>query len=216
MPGRYVTGQPSRSYPGSGTGAGVSQRLGDDLWLIAHDDRTGRCTVAPRHLGIAVAAGLVADLLLARRIELYRDGTVIPWNPGAPDELTAGLRKVIAGEVARPAGDWLMYFAGRAGDQVARRLAADGFLVQVSRLRRGRYRPADANWAYMAVVRASNASDGYSAVLATLADAAGLGFRLAGPAPAQRLAGLVPPQLQVLAAHVAQTVDARVVLAQRP
>src|SRR6266704_4142496 len=53
----------------SGTG-----RLADDLYLMAHDDRTGKPLLQPRAAGLGLAGALLAELVLAGRIEVEPGG----------------------------------------------------------------------------------------------------------------------------------------------
>src|SRR5207245_2542451 len=67
-----------RGYPGpldaglSGTGL-----VADDLYLMAHGDRTGRPRLQPRPLGIGLAGALLTELMLAGWIGLRRDSAVV-------------------------------------------------------------------------------------------------------------------------------------------
>ncbi len=46
----------------SGTG-----RLADDLYLLAHHERTGRAHLQPRAVGLGLAGALLAELMLVRK-----------------------------------------------------------------------------------------------------------------------------------------------------
>ena len=69
--------------PLAGTG-----RIADDLYLMAHDENTGRPLIGPRLLGTGLAAALLAELMLAaawsctqqrrRRHGDQRDGDGLP------------------------------------------------------------------------------------------------------------------------------------------
>ena len=59
-----------RGYPGPlDTGLSGTGLVADDLYLLAHDDRTGRPLLPPRPLGTGLAGALLAELMLAH---LYR------------------------------------------------------------------------------------------------------------------------------------------------
>src|SRR5207302_8432860 len=47
------------------TGMSGTGLVADDLYLLAHDDRTGKPLLHPRPLGIGLAGGLLAELILA-------------------------------------------------------------------------------------------------------------------------------------------------------
>ena len=89
-----------RGYPGpldaglSGTGL-----VADDLYLLAHDDRTGKPLLPPRPLGTGLAGALLAELMLARCIGLRSD-TAVVIGPDVPRAAVAGhvLLKLIADE----------------------------------------------------------------------------------------------------------------------
>lgn len=59
--------------------AGLSgtRLVGDDLYLMAHDDRTGKPLLPPRPLGTGLAGALLAELMLARCIGLRSDTAVV-------------------------------------------------------------------------------------------------------------------------------------------
>jgi len=52
--------------------------VADDLYLLAHDDRTGKALLPPRPLGTGLAGALLAELMLARLIGLRSDTAVKP------------------------------------------------------------------------------------------------------------------------------------------
>ena len=78
MSGRLLGPAGHRGYPGpvdrglSGTGL-----VGDDLWLVAHDDRSGKPLLPQRQLGTGLAAGLLAELMLGGSICLRSDTAVV-------------------------------------------------------------------------------------------------------------------------------------------
>jgi hypothetical protein len=208
----------------SGTG-----RIADDLYLMAHHDVTGKPFVQPRALGIALAGGLLAELMLGASISLRADGAVLPGRSWPEDELARHVRDLIAAEhEPHPVRDWLLFLAGTAADDVAGRLRISGYVTRVGgRIpwRPGRWVPVDPDWAFSPLVRVRSALDparplsAYGAVLAGLAAACGLRFRLAqyAPSPCRRLdeaLGHLNPILQELVAQTQATVGSAV-LAQR-
>ena len=62
---------------------GGTGRLADDLYLMAHQDSTGRRYLQPRATGIGLAGALLAELLLARGVSLSSDGTLTRQRRGA-------------------------------------------------------------------------------------------------------------------------------------
>lgn len=204
------------SSPLAGTGL-----IADDLWLAAHHERTGRAYLPPRTLGIGLAGGLLAELLLAECISLTPDALVCAGRAWPREALTAHLRSVIAAEPGpRPVRDWLLFAARGAPADVGIRLERAGFVCQArSSLPpwRSRRVPVDPNTAFSALVRVGKPRDVHGAVLAVLAGACGLTFRLTAagysPVPGEA-ARLVPFPVLDLMPHVESAV-ASAVLAQR-
>ena len=64
----------------SGTGL-----VADDLYLLAHDDRSGKPLLQPRPLGTGLAGALLAELMLAGCIGLRSDSAVVIGRDLAPD-----------------------------------------------------------------------------------------------------------------------------------
>lgn len=230
-------------------------RVGDDLWLVGHDDRTGRPQLPRRHLGLGLAAGLLAELMLGPPA-LTSDGahpaasTGHQWRAAGgsiclrhgyvmitggarraePEESLSGrVRGLIAGEPdPYPVIDWLRLLARTAAQDIAERLAGDGYLARARPMlpwHPPRYVPADSDAAFAAIGRVRAALDPagpYSArevTLAGLADATRLNHRLDHDlSPARDTIGhalaLLPPDLYELVRQTRAAVD-RIVLAHR-
>jgi hypothetical protein len=215
-------------------------RVADDLYLIAHHEISGKPYLSPRAVGIGLAGGLLAELLVTlppavglehgRLFPLYRRS----GEPGAhyahPDEPVIGqvLDLMVAESAARPIRDWLLFLGRTAAGAVAGRLERAGYLTRPgSRVpwRTGRPVPVDCSWSVCALLRASAAVDSkrpltpYTALLNGLTLACGLGFRFAGLSdtptrdPAE-LTPLLPPALHELIAGVQATADAAVLSAR--
>jgi amino acid transporter len=211
----------------SGTG-----RVGDDLYLVAHDDRTGKAQVPKRQLGLGLAAGLLAELMLGGSVCLrqgYVAVAVGARRPGHEEPLAGRVRDLISAEPdLYPVRDWLRLLAQTAARDIADRLAEAGYLTRAgSRVpwRPARYVPADPDWAYAALSRVRAALDparpfaAREVTLAGLVDAAGLGHRLdhdlspSGVTVGQAVA-LLPPDLRELIMQTRAAAD-RIVLAHR-
>ena len=131
---RRAAGPAARGYPGpldaglSGTGL-----VADDLYLLAHDDRTGRALLPPRPLGTGLAGALLAELMLARLIGLRSD-TAVMVAYDAPPAAVQGhvLLALIAAEPGPlPVRAWLGFLgqtavAGRGGAAGAGRVPDPG------------------------------------------------------------------------------------------
>ena len=202
----------------SGTG-----RVADDLYLMAHHEVTGKPFVQPRALGTGLAGGLLGELMLGASISLRPDGAVLPGRTWPEDELARHLRDLIAAErEPHPVGEWLLFLARTAANDVAERLERSGYVTRSGGRRRPeRWVPVDPDWAFSPLLRVRSALDparplsAHGAVLAGLAAACGLSFRLAqyAPPPGRRLEealGQLNPRLQELIAQTQAAVDSAV------
>ncbi len=201
-------------------------RVGDDLWLLAHDDVTGKPYVQPRPLGLGLAGGLLAELALAGAVNVRGDDiTVLAVRRRPADALLALVLGQIEGEPdAHPVGEWLAYLARTTPAEVAARLEACGYVTHDKGLLpwRNRWVPTDRDSAFAPVLRVRAVLDAArpltasGVVLAGLADACGLGFRLAYYAPGwparplHRAIAQLPAGLQDLIAHTKAAVDSAV------
>ncbi len=211
-------------------------RVADDLYLIAHHEISGRPYLSPRSAGIAMAGGLLAELMAAQTQAVTLDrGCVLPLfrrNGGAagrytrPGESLTGqvLELIVAESAPRPVRDWLLFLGKTAAADVAGRLERAGYLSRTaSRIpwRARRPVPLEGDWSQCALLRAHAALDGartltpYSALLTGLTVACGLGFRFSvfSNAPARDIAEtarILPRPLRELIAHVQVTADATV------
>ncbi len=167
------------------TGTGL---VADDLWLLGHDDRSGRRQLQPRALGIGLAGGLLAELMLGASVGMRPDGALVAHRTWPADPLGRQVRDQVAAEpephIVR---EWLLFLARSAADEVAGRLGRAGYLTRAGRRvpwRPGRWVPVDPDWAFAPVLRVRSALDParpatpYAATLAGLAVACGLSFRL--------------------------------------
>jgi hypothetical protein len=160
-----------------------------DIYLLGHDDRSGRPLLQPRALGTGLAGALLADLMLAGLIGLRPDSAVVITRDTPRDVVARHrlLQQVAAEPWPQPARSWLRFLAPAAAGDVALRLEAAGYLQRV----RGRvpwrqvqWVPVNPDWAFapMLLIRSalntSRPLTARAAVLAGLASACGLGFRL--------------------------------------
>jgi len=209
----------------SGTGL-----VADDLYLLGHDDRSGKPLLQPRALGTGLAGALLTELMLAGCIGLRHDGTVVITRdtpPGAVQQHP--LLKQVADEPGpQPVRSWLRFLAPSAARDVALRLEEAGYLQHVrSRVpwRQDQWIPVNPDWAFAPMLRVRSALNparpltAHAAALTGLAVACGLGFRLdlyqaqAGR-PVQEAVAQLGPGLQELIAQTQTAVDSAV-LSQR-
>lgn len=182
------TAQQRAPVPGLG-GTGF---LADDLYLLAHHERTGRLLLSARAAGLGLAGALLAELMLAGCVRVS-GGHVAATGAAPPkDGLAIAVLRVLASEdPPRPVGDWLAFLARTAPADVAGRLEQAGYLVRTPALpwRAPRWRPADPDCAFAPVARVKSAlspaqpADTQMVALAGLAAACGLGARLAACLP---------------------------------
>jgi hypothetical protein len=204
----------------SGTG-----RLADDLYLIAHHEQTGKPHLQPRALGLGLAGGLLAELMLSRSIRLWH-GMVIAADAAPPeDNLARSVLSQVASEREHlPPRDWLLYLARIASGDVARRLEQAGYLTLTRAAawrfgRAQRWVPVDADSAFAPLVRvksalgASGPLAAQNAALGGLAAACGLGHQMAmylppnAPRRLEQAAHQLDPGLQELMAQTRAAVD---------
>jgi hypothetical protein len=141
----------------NGHGPSVELLLADDFFFAAHDDVSGRIRLTPRAVGYGLAAALLGELLLFRKITLQRDEVVVIDRRPVHDALVnAVLDDVVREPQTRPARDWLRYFGRNSYDWVAQRMMREGMvrIGETKRFRRGSaYRPVDLNCAAWPIVR---------------------------------------------------------------
>lgn len=201
-------------------------RVADDLWLLAHHEVTGRPHLHARQLGLGLAGGLLAELMTGPHpaIQLWYDG-VVAIRPEVPPKAVKAhplLSQIAAEPQLLPVRDWLLFLSRTAAAQVGVRLEQAGYVTRSRRRLPGlpaRLVPADRDWAFAPMTRATAAlrrpPGPYGIVLAGLAVACGLGYRLdlymtgAGPAAEAAVAGL-PGELRQLIAQTQTAVSAAV------
>jgi hypothetical protein len=209
----------------SGTGL-----VGDDLWLLGHDERSGRRHVPPRDLGLGLAGALLGELALQGAIRV-RGGVAIPVSRQLPtDDVACGVLKTMLAEREHlPVRDWLLFLARTVEADVGSRLVAAGFVTRTHARRWGRAPrlvPVDPDSAFAPLLRVKAAVDARGAVpaehvlLGRLATACGLSHQISLylPPGARRhldeAARYLDPGLRELIATTQTTVDGAV-LTQR-
>jgi hypothetical protein len=131
--------------------------LADELFLLAHDDVTGRPRVGPRVLGLGLAGALLGELVLCGRVTLRR-GVLVVVDARPPSDAVAHmvLDQLLREPLPHGVRDWLVFLAVSAPQRVAERLASAGLITR-SRSRRpwvhGRWVPADMNIAFAPLAR---------------------------------------------------------------
>jgi outer membrane murein-binding lipoprotein Lpp len=199
--------------------------VADDLYLMAHHETSGRPFLQPRPLGIGLAGGLLAELMLGGCIFLGDDGAVTAGRTWPEDDLARQIRDQVVGEPERhPVPEWLLFLGQSAAPDVAARLERAGYVSRAGGRvpwRAPRWVPVDPDWAFAPLLRVRPATDAarpltaHAAVLAGLAAGCGLRFRLDQYLPAagrsiEQAVSHLAPDLQQLAGAVQAAVDGAV------
>lgn len=207
------------------TGTGL---VGDDLYLMAHHEVTGRPYLHRRAIGVGLAGALLAELVLAGCIRIRAESITGAGRAAPPDELARTVLGLVLSE-RHPVPDWLAFLARSAERDVARRLEQQRYVTQAGSRRpwrSDRWVPIDPDCAFAPLFRAQAALDPAKpvtvagATLAGLATACGLGSRLLpyGPKGARRCLDetvrQLAPDLRELIAHTQAATDS-LLLSQR-
>jgi len=104
--------------------------LADDLFLTAHDTVKGKSLLTPATLGLGLAAGLLGELVLWRRLDVVDSKIVIiDDRPTGDPATTAVLDQLLREGHHRAVRDWIAFLAtGVATDLVERRLSRAGLV----------------------------------------------------------------------------------------
>ncbi|MFV2084792.1 GOLPH3/VPS74 family protein [Micromonospora sp. LOL_021] len=198
-------------------------RLADELFLIAHDDVTGRLRAPAGVVGRGLATAILADLALASAVAVAVSGMVVTGTaaPGAVDPWGRTVLRWIDTDTPHPPAAWIDRLAGHAYRSVADRLTAAG-LVRPRTVRRWWrrdtvYPPVDTNvaawpWARLSMrVRRRTRLSVHDSTLARLCVATGLGGHILGVdtltarRQLRQLLTPVPPGVDQLVRHLAAT-----------
>jgi Golgi phosphoprotein 3 (GPP34) len=217
-------GHRHRAPPAQGlSGTGL---VADDLYLLGHEEGSGKPVLQPAALGTGLAGALLAELMLVGWIGLRRDSAVMITRDALQGAARqhALLKRIADKPEPQPVRSWLRLLAHSAAQDVAVRLEEAGYLEHVrGRVpwRQGRWVPVNSDWAFASVLRARAALDparpltAHSAALVGLTVACGLGFKLSEyqtPAsrPVQDAVAQLGPSLQELIAQTETAVESAV------
>jgi hypothetical protein len=190
---------------------------------MAHHEVSGKPLLQPRVLGIGMASGVLAELMLTGTIGLGPPGLVVTGRSYPPDALQRQVLEVILAEGQHhPVREWLLFLARSIGPDVAQRLEGAGYVIRVKGhglWRSVRWVPSDPNCAFAPLLRVRAALSParppteYGATLTGLAAASGLGFQItrwATPDPARGVAetsSYLKPALRELIAETQAAAD---------
>ncbi len=109
--------------------------LADEVYLAAHDSARGRCLLTPATLGLGLAAALLGELVLLRRLEVAdHQLTVLDDRPTADPATSAVLEQLLRESHHRQVRDWISFLAtGVAAELLERRLARAGLVRRVTK-----------------------------------------------------------------------------------
>ncbi|SDY99842.1 Golgi phosphoprotein 3 (GPP34) [Micromonospora pattaloongensis] len=125
-------------------------RLADRFYLAAHHDVTGRPRLHARAMAYGLAAGLLAELLYARRILIDRGRLAVVDRTPPPDPLAHTVLDHLVTEAEHTGVRiWLDFLSHDAGERVGQRLWRQGLVRREESRRMWRtatvYVPADMN-----------------------------------------------------------------------
>ncbi|MDQ1289360.1 MAG: hypothetical protein QG622_2926 [Actinomycetota bacterium] len=129
--------------------------IGDDLYLVTHDDRTGNPRVPGSRVRLGLAAGLIAELLVSGHLTIRHERLyLVPGRAGHGTPPSGPLSRTVLATVAsqppQGVGAWTRFLAQDAVEDIRDRLLRTGVLTTVRRPSlltgwRVRYPPADGN-----------------------------------------------------------------------
>nr|MDT0657242.1 GPP34 family phosphoprotein [Micromonospora sp. DSM 115978] len=106
---------------------GAAGRLADDLFLIAHDDYSGKAVVAPNLLDTTLAGAVLGELALENRISIMRSQIYVDdhraWHEPVSDR---ALGEIVHRGDGHPVRSWLEFLGPQARYQVGDRLVSAG------------------------------------------------------------------------------------------
>jgi len=102
-------------------------QIADALFFLLHDEKD-RPRVRARVLGLVLAAGLLGELAITRKIGLYQGGVYVSSRDEPQEVLSAGIFAEIRGQPGRDLLVWLTALAGISTARVTDRLVAASLL----------------------------------------------------------------------------------------
>lgn len=102
-------------------------RLADELFLIGHDEYTGKTRLSDELLGTGLAGAVLGELLITRRIGCIGGKVTVndqrPWGDPVTDAAVGELHRRMGNYVVRA---WVEHLRPNAREAVAQRLLAAG------------------------------------------------------------------------------------------
>jgi Golgi phosphoprotein 3 (GPP34) len=166
--------------------------LADELFLVGHDQYTGKAQISDGALDTALAGAVLGELVLAGRLSINEDTVVVirDQRPHGERVSDAALAEILKQQQSHPVRAWVEYLRDHSRTMVAPRLVHNGMIERVqvrSMLKQTtRYKAVDplkaaapqARLRYM--LDRPGSLDEQTAVLGSLVLASGLEFVLGG------------------------------------
>lgn len=129
---------------------GAGLLLADELFLIMHDDGSGRPRIHPRLAGLGLAAALLSELVLFGSVAVSSGQVAVLDRRPPADGLAHTVLDQLVGEPQhRTVRIWLDFLGQTAVDAVAQRMMRSGWIVRAESRRLWRtavaYRATDIN-----------------------------------------------------------------------
>src|SRR4051812_16223568 len=106
--------------------------LADELFLVGHDEYSGKAVVDGRRLDTGLAGAVLAELVQAQRIAVDLGGLirVLDDRPAGERVTDAALAELLRHAPGQPLRPWLEHLRVQARIMVAPRLAQVGLVTQ--------------------------------------------------------------------------------------
>lgn len=141
----------------------MSASVAADLFLAAHDMNSGKLVLAEAPLGVSLAGGLLADLILSRCVVAQEGQLLVGERLKPPDEAARFLVDDLSMRVGAgwaPMRDWVIWYRASAFELVATRMLQAGLVTAQQHRRFGRtsvrYLPANPGEAFIRSQRISS------------------------------------------------------------
>ncbi|TDB80925.1 GPP34 family phosphoprotein [Micromonospora sp. KC721] len=121
--------EPARTV---GTAPGTAPLIANDFYFLAHNDQTGQARLFSTALSYGLAAGLLAELYVAGRIDFNQGHITVRRNGPTPTDWLQHriLDRMLTERRHTATRVWLSYLATTANEQVIQRMQQAGLLQE--------------------------------------------------------------------------------------
>jgi Golgi phosphoprotein 3 (GPP34) len=107
--------------------------LADELFLVGHDEYTGKPLISDNVLDTGLAGAVLGELVLSGRVHVGEDSVVIPYDqrPHGERVTDAALAEVLKQRDGHPVRSWVEYLRDHSRMMVAPRLMQKGLIERV-------------------------------------------------------------------------------------